>query len=100
MEAILVKENGTLTVRPSGRLDTVNSADLKEKIDAEGAEGMDLELDFTNVDYISSAGLRLLVALQKLTAAGGKAMIIRNPGKVVREVFSVSGLNKTFRIES
>ena len=98
MEAVLKKEGGVLSVCPTGRLDTVNSAFLKEKIDAEGANGLDIEIDFTNVDYISSAGLRLLVALQKQTSADGKKLVIRNPGKVVREVFSVSGFNKAFTI--
>ncbi|MBQ6183889.1 MAG: STAS domain-containing protein [Clostridia bacterium] len=98
MEAIIKKENGTLYLKPSGRLDTVNSADLKAKIDPVGADGVDIDFDFTEVDYISSAGLRLLVALHKQTAACGKKLIIRNPGRVVREVFAVSGFNKTFTI--
>ena len=98
METIIKKENGTLYLKPAGRLDTVNSADLKAKIDSEGADGFDIDIDFTNVDYISSAGLRLLVALQKQTASCGKKLIIRNPGRVVREVFAVSGFNKAFNI--
>lgn len=98
METIIRKENGTLHLQPVGRLDTVNSADLKAKLDAEGIDGFDIDFDFTNVDYISSAGLRLLVALQKQTAACGKKLLIRNPGKVVREVFAVSGFNKAFTI--
>ncbi|MBQ7645702.1 MAG: STAS domain-containing protein, partial [Clostridia bacterium] len=48
--------------------------------------------------YISSAGLRLLVALQKQVKADGKQLTLRNPNKVVKEVFSVAGFNKAFNI--
>ena len=87
-----------LLIAPVGRLDTVTSGELKERIAALDAGGRDIELDFSKVDYISSAGLRLLVALQKQAKADGRGMVIRNINAVVREVFRVSGFNKSFTV--
>jgi len=97
-ETAIVREDNTVTIAPFGRLDTVTSAELKDKIAAFGVEGADLVLDFTNVDYISSAGLRLLVALQKQAKAAERTMVIRNTNAVVNEVFRVSGFNKAFTV--
>ena len=98
MEATIVKNEGVTVISPAGRLDTVTSAALKEQLAAENIEGADIELDFSMVDYISSAGLRLLVALQKQAKAGGHTMVIRNINAVVKEVFRVSGFNKAFTV--
>ena len=98
VENVIEKNEGVLLCAPVGRLDTVSSAALKEQLDAVGTEDADIELDFANVAYISSAGLRLLVALQKQAKAGGHTMVIKNTNAVVNEVFRVSGFNKTFTI--
>lgn len=91
-------ENGVFVIRPKGRLDTVTSAELKERIEAFDHAGHDIELDFTNVEYISSAGLRLLVSLQKEAKAGEHTMAIKNINAVVKEVFRISGFNKAFTV--
>ena len=98
MEAIITKEEGKALVAIDGRLDTVTSAELKNQLEAAGLEGMDLELDFSRVEYISSAGLRLLVALQKQAMAGGTKLTVKNINRVVQEVFKVSGLNKAITV--
>ena len=98
MEAIITKEEGKALVAIDGRLDTVTSAELKSCLDEAGIEGMDLELDFSRVEYISSAGLRLLVALQKQAMAGGTKLTVKNINRVVQEVFKVSGLNKAITV--
>ena len=98
MEAIITKEEGKALVAIDGRLDTVTSAELKNQLEAAGLEGMDLELEFSRVEYISSAGLRLLVALQKQAMAGGTKLTVKNINRVVQEVFKVSGLNKAITV--
>ena len=98
MEAIIKIENGILHIAPSGRLDTVNSAELKSKVEAVNSNGCDIDIDFTGVEYISSAGLRLLVALQKQVNASGNKMVVRNPNKVVKEIFAVAGFNKALTV--
>lgn len=98
MESTLKKENGTLYVSISGRLDTVTSQELKEKLENEGYENVDIDIDFKDVEYISSAGLRLLLALQRQVMETDNKLVIRNVNKVVTEIFSVAGFNKSFTI--
>lgn len=98
MQANIKKENGTLFVSVSGRLDTVTSLELKEMLDKEGTAGLDIDFDFTDVEYISSAGLRLILALQRQVMETNNKMVIRNINKVVSEIFSVAGFNKTLTI--
>ena len=98
MEAIIIKEEGKALVAIDGRLDTVTSAELKNQLEEAGIEGLDLELDFARVEYISSAGLRLLVALQKQVMATRNTLVVKNINRVVQEVFKVSGLNKAITV--
>lgn len=96
MQASITKNENTAIIAPEGRLDTVTSAELMEQLKAVNIDGMDIELDFEKVEYISSAGLRLLVALRRQALASGNSIVIRNTNTVVNEVFRVSGFNKTF----
>ena len=98
MEAIITKEEGKALVAITGRLDTVTSEELKQQLAEADIGNCDLELDFTQVEYISSAGLRLLVALQKQALAGGSKMTVKNINRVVQEVFKVSGMNKAITV--
>ena len=98
MEMNIRKENGVLLIAVSGRLDTVTSAELNASLEEEGYEDMDIDFDFTNIEYISSAGLRLVLALQKQAQETGHTLVIRNINKVVAEVFRVAGFNKALTI--
>ena len=98
MDANLRKENGVLYIAFTGRLDTVTSAELKDKLDEFGYDNVDIDFDFTNIEYISSAGLRLIVALQKQTVETNNTLVIRNRNKGVAEIFKVAGFNKTLNI--
>ena len=98
MEAIIEKKEDTLLVSPTGRLDTVSSAELADQIKDAGADDVDIEMNFENVEYISSAGLRLLVALQRQAKTSDHTLVIRNVNKVVEEVFKISGFNKKFTV--
>ena len=98
MEAVITKEEGKAVAVIKGRLDTVTSADLRKQLEDADVSGVDLELDFTEVEYISSAGLRLLVLLQRQAAAGGHTLVIRNINRVVQEIFKVAGFNKALTI--
>ena len=98
MQSTMNQENGVLRLAVSGRLDTVTSAELTEKLDEIDYENVDIEFDFTEVEYISSAGLRLVIALQKQTTETGNKLVIKNINKVVAEVFKVSGFDKALTI--
>ena len=91
--------NGTdLEVKITGRLDTTTApeleAALKESID--GTEK--LVLDFAGLEYLSSAGLRVLLATQKAMNKQGE-MVIRNVNETINEIFEVTGFIDILTIE-
>ena len=98
MKMSIRKEENVLYVAVSGRLDTVTSAELTAKLEEEGYQNVDIDFDFSEVEYISSAGLRLIVALQRQATETGNQLTIRNINKVVAEIFKVAGFNKTLHI--
>jgi anti-anti-sigma factor len=92
-------DGSSLSVVLTGRLDTVTSPELSDALsDLSGINA--LVLDFTAVDYISSAGLRVLLALHKKVAAEGGCMEITNAAEGVMEIFRMTGLVSVFSIKS
>ncbi len=92
-------EGDKLTVAVEGRLDTVTAPDLEAelKVALDGAK--ELVMDFTKLEYISSAGLRVLLsAFKKMDAKGGK-MKVTNINEMVREVLDVTGLMSVLTVE-
>ena len=91
------QSNGTLTVTLTGRLDTITSPDLEQALtDLAGVSH--LVLDFSQISYISSAGLRVLLALQKRMSKQGD-MVVRHVDKMVMEVLEMSGFADILTIE-
>ena len=87
----------TLTVKLDGRLDTITSPDLEQELtDLSGVEH--LVLDFAKITYISSAGLRVPLALQKRMGKQGD-MVVRHVDKMVMEVLEMSGFVDILTIE-
>ncbi len=88
----------TLTVEVEGRLDTMTAPEL-EKTLKESLDGMtELVLDFANLEYVSSAGLRVLLSAQKIMNKQG-SMVIRNVCETVMEVFEVTGFSDILTVE-
>lgn len=88
-----------MTVVLTGRLDTVTSNDLNAEIEAIFTEGAyNLTLDITGVDYISSAGLRVLLIAQKKSAAASKEMEVIGASENVQKVFDMTGFTKILNI--
>lgn len=88
----------TLTVEVEGRLDTMTAPEL-EKALKESLDGMtELVLDFANLEYVSSAGLRVLLSAQKIMNKQG-SMVIRNVCETVMEVFEVTGFSDILTVE-
>ena len=71
MNINIEKSNGITVMKIEGRLDTVTAPELEKAINDEGDELKNLVLDFKGVDYISSAGLRVLLTAQKKMNAQG-----------------------------
>ena len=92
------KNNDVLTIKLEGRLDT-NTAPEQKKTVAEKTEGIkDLVLDMEKLEYISSAGLRVLLATQKKMNKVG-SMKVTNVCDGVMEVFEITGFSEILTIE-
>jgi anti-sigma B factor antagonist len=91
--------NGScLVVRVEGRLDTMTSPDLEAELNRALPEADSLVVDFSKLDYISSAGLRVLLSAHKAMAKKG-GMVVTNLNEVVQEVLEVTGFTDILNIE-
>ena len=88
-----------LTLTVEGRIDTLTSKELEDEITAEMGNFDSLILDFADLEYISSAGLRVLISTQKKLKADNIPMIIKNVTDSVNEIFRMSGFDKILKIE-
>lgn len=91
------KDNKALTVAVEGRLDTSTAPQLEECLNSslEGIE--ELSLDLSALDYISSAGLRVLLSAQKRMMKQGK-MQITGANETVMEIFEITGFSDILTI--
>ena len=87
-----------LTIKVEGRLDTVTAPELEKEV-KESVQGVEvLVFDFAALDYISSAGLRVVLSTQKIMNAQGK-MIVKNVNETVMEIFEITGFTDVLTIE-
>ena len=91
--------NGTqLNVKVEGRLDTTTAPQLEESL-KESFEGVTkLVLDFSALEYLSSAGLRVILAAQKVMNKQGE-MVIQHVNETIAEIFEVTGFVDILTIE-
>lgn len=98
MEITMNRVGNELTVALDGRLDTLTSPVLEEKLQS-SLDGVEkLIFDFAKLEYISSAGLRVLLAAIHIMADQG-TMVLRNVSEEVREVFDITGFIDDLNIE-
>ena len=91
-------EGEKLTLKVVGRLDTNTTPDLDAALKLDGVK--EVAFDFAELQYISSAGLRVLMAAHKaMMAAAGGTMKVLHPNAMVRGVFEITGLSSVFVIE-
>lgn len=99
MEIRKEKKDSALSMAIEGRIDTTTTAPQLEtelKADLDGVT--ELRLDFGQVEYISSAGLRVLLSAQKLMNRQGK-MVLTHVSESVMEIFEVTGFSDILTIE-
>ena len=91
--------NGSeLTLKPVGRIDAVTALDFEKEFLSSIEGVIDLILDFSELEYISSAGLRILLKMQRKMDSIG-SMKICNVGKDVREVIDMTGFSGFLTLE-
>ena len=81
-----------------GRLDTTTAPKLEAELKQSVSGVIKLVLDFASLDYLSSAGLRVLLAAQKVMNRQGE-MVIRNVNKTISEIFEITGFSDVLTIE-
>ena len=91
-------ENGKALFALAGRLDTTTAPDFEKEL-RESLDGVsELALDFAGLEYISSAGLRVLLSAQKIMNKQGD-MKIRNVNETILEIFEVTGFSDILTVE-
>lgn len=94
-----VQEGTTLTMAIEGRIDTQTAPDLEAAV-KESIEGVtELILDFTEVVYISSAGLRTILSAENWMEDKGGSMVIRGAAKNIVDIFKVTGFDTFLTLE-
>ena len=88
----------TLTITLTGRLDTTTAPQLEAELKASLPGVENLALDFASLEYLSSAGLRVLLAAQKTMNKQGD-MVVRNVNETIAEIFEVTGFSDILTIE-
>ena len=91
--------NGSeLTISLTGRLDTTTAPELEAVIKENIAGVTNLVMDFAGLEYLSSAGLRVILSAQKTMNKQGE-MVIRNVNETINEVFEITGFIDILTIE-
>ena len=98
MEISKRADGESLILALSGKLDTITAPDLEAVLKQSLNGTAKLIFDFTELEYISSAGLRVLLEAQK-TMNGAGQMVIRNVSGPVMEVFEITGFKDLFTME-
>ena len=98
MKIIKQQDGGILTITLEGRMDIATAPDLEKEI-KDSLDGVtELVMDFARLDYISSAGLRVLLAANKTMMKQGSMKVV-HANEMVMEVFEVTGFADILTIE-
>ena len=93
-------ENGALLIALEGELDTLSSPDFEDVLEPLLTEAQSLTLDFEKLDYISSAGLRVLLAAeQTMEEKGAEQVRVLNMNSTIRNIFDITGFADVLAVE-
>ena len=92
------KNENSLTVALAGRLDTTTAPELERELKASLDGVSELTLDLKELEYISSAGLRVLLAAQKIMLKQG-SMVLKNVNETIMEILEVTGFSDILTVE-
>lgn len=98
MNIVKTSEGTKLTFAVEGRLDTTTAPQLEGEVKGALTGVTELVLDFSQLEYLSSVGLRVILAAQKIMNRQGK-MVVRHVNETIMEVFEVTGFCDILTIE-
>ncbi len=99
MNILKVYNEKELTLSVEGRINSVTSKELDKEINDEIGNFDSLIMDFAKLEYISSAGLKVLIATHRKLKPDNIPFIIKNANDVIMEVFRLSGVDRVLKIE-
>ena len=100
MNIIKINQTKTaVTYNLEGRLDTTTAPLLETELKAVPDNITELVLNFKTLDYISSAGLRVLLVIHKIMIRRGGSLVITGANEVVKEIFEVTGFSDILTIK-
>jgi len=91
-------DNDALLIELEGRLDTITSPELEKVINESLAGVTKLTLDFARLEYVSSAGLRVILSAQKIMSKQGEMFLI-NVSDSIKDIFEMTGFSEILNIE-
>ena len=97
MNIISKNENGILTIAVEGRVDSTTAPELEAEVKSTIGHCKELVFDFGELDYISSAGLRILLGARKIMGDGGMKVV--NVNETVSDIFEVTGFSNIIDFE-
>ncbi|MGL5347153.1 MAG: STAS domain-containing protein [Peptostreptococcaceae bacterium] len=96
----LDNQNNFWSVALEGELDVSTADKLKEYLHKLADEQViDMKIDLTNLDYIDSTGLGVIIGVLKKLKTSDKEIYIMNPKSNVKKIFTITGLDKIFKVE-
>lgn len=99
MDLIKNYNDNELTIEVGNKIDTTNAPDFENEIMDEMGKFDSLTLDFKNLEYISSAGLRVLILVQKKLKPQGIPFTIINVNDAIKDILAMSGFDKLLDIQ-
>lgn len=99
MNTKLEEKEDKFLVTLKGEMDTAAAEDVEKKLQPLfAANGKDVEIDCTQLEYIASSGLRILISILKGAKSGGSRVIIRGMNDDIKDVFKLTGFINLFEI--
>ena len=98
-DTVFEMKNGTLTVRPAGGLDSVTSPAFEEELRGKLESADHIVFDLEQVNYVSSAGLRVFLAAEQRAEKQDADMKLIHVNDYIREIFDMVGLSHVITIE-
>ena len=99
MNVTKTQNEGQTIFALSGKLDTTTAPEFQNELIPEFESAKSVTVDFTEISFVSSAGLRVLLMGEKTAKAKGSAMVLTNVPADVMEIFTKSGLARIFTIK-
>ena len=100
MNTNITEKDGKYIVSLEGELDTAHAIEMEQAMQPlHDLNGKDITIDCTNLEYIASSGLRILLALLKSAKGNGNNVVLKNLNDEIKEVFKLTGFIDIFNIE-